>query len=151
MCAWSAFFLLGRRQRSSCPLDHMQLLDLKQGLLGDGPAVQHLPPQHTLPPPQHFALLPFPQQVWLLWQHTVCWREPHGVWPLGQGCWGSGSGLPAPQEALLKPKEASTTPPTAVHTSLSVCRLEMGRAIIRDTSSRNALIGFLLIHPPRYG
>src|SRR5207247_9367318 len=70
--------------------------------------------------------------------------EPHGVWPLGQLPWGSGAGLPEPQQAVPKPKDASTAPPTAVHTSLSVCRLEMGLAIIRDTSSRNALIGSLL-------
>ena len=50
---------------------------------------------------------------------------------MGQLPWGSGAGLPEPQQAVPKPKDASTAPPTAVHTSLSVCRLEMGLAIIR--------------------
>jgi len=83
------------------------------------------------------------QQVWLLLQQSL----PHTVLFLGQAARPAafpGSGLPKPREGLPKLKDASTAPPTAPQTSLSVCRLEIGLAIIRDTSSSNALMGSLL-------
>ena len=127
------------------------LPDGTQGVLGDGPGVQHRPLQHTLFPGQHLACFPLPQQAEPLGQHVPLqqvWPPPqhwlpHAVWPLGQVV-GAGSGPAEPQDTVPKPKDASMAPPTAVHTSLTVCLLEMGLAIIRDTSSRNALIRFLL-------
>ena len=134
---------------SSCGLNYAHLLAWKQGVFGEGPALQHRPLQHTLPGGQHFV----PQQLALRAQHILLLQQvcpllqqsvPHAVWPLGQRLWGSGSGLPNPREGLPKLKDASTAPPTAPQTSLSVCRLEIGLAIIRDTSSSNALMGALL-------
>jgi hypothetical protein len=41
--------------------------------------------------------------------------------------------------------EASTAPPTAPPTSLNAFRLEIGLAMIRDMSSKSALISLLLL------
>jgi hypothetical protein len=50
-----------------------------QGFDADGPALQHLPLQQTLPELQHTALLPLPQQV--CFEPVLQLLLPQHVWP----------------------------------------------------------------------
>jgi hypothetical protein len=90
-----------------------------------------------------------PQQATLEEQHTdvfvalqhFCVLEQVSVPHLS-------AGAPRAREALPKPKEAKMPPPTTPVSSRKAWRRGIGLAIIRDTSSINALISLLLLTTP---
>jgi hypothetical protein len=131
------------------------------------PGTQHVnlpalgPGQQIVPGLQHFEGPPLQgEQTWPLAQHVVllaqqtwfCGQQalPQGVVPglqVAKGC-GPPAGAPKARETLPKPNEASAAPPTAPLTSLNACRRGIGRAMIREISSKRLLISLLQSTPP---
>lgn len=113
---------------------------------------QHVSPQHRQVEGQHLTLLPLPQHVEFALQHRALSPVPQHTQPVAQlpPAFEPAvpQGLAAKTRALPSPKAANAAPPTTPPTRQNASRLEIGLAMIRDTSSKSVLISTLRFSTP---